>query len=446
MVSAPYSARGEEKLRLIFGQLAALRFRLNSLAFQQGIFVGLALLISATAIVVLAAFTLYPLAFLLIGAVAALACVAGLMLAGRHVWRMHRSAEAVAVLADVRADLKGRLLTLVALRQQTERSPLWPYLVEDATLRREDFTPARIESRRISRTLYALLGAVIVAALVARIPSHHRHPIALAKAGQTAPLTLNLRDLTIEPSDRPVQNGARLSGDPKTMRKLAQMMADADRKERNKDLLSKMMRSAHDLAGNLQDKITGRQPPPLDIRLADNGDSGSNSAPPPAAESNHDHDSPVSNGPRAGDSGNPAQVDQPPARGAQETQPGGNPGSMAMQASPNTPTEAQPQNGTDSHQLADQQPGGNDDAGGASHGSGSDPQGLYGQPDTDTQGDGSFQIAIDARPGSSAHAGDRAFPPKVNAPLNTEQHPDEPIGRTTVPAEDRSTIKRIFER
>lgn len=444
MLSAPYNARGEEKLRLIFGQLAALRFRLNSLAFQQGIFVGLALLIAAAAIVVLAAFTLYPLAFLVIGAAAALACVVGLILAGRHVWRMHRNAEAVAVLADVRADLKGRLLTLVALRQQTEHSPLWPYLVEDATLRREDFSPARIERRRISRTLYALLGALIIAGLVARVPSHHRRPIALAKSGQAAPLTLNLRDLNIEPSDRPVQNGARLSGDAKTMRKLAQMMAEADRKERNKDLLSKMMRSAHDLAGDLQDKITGRQSPPLDIRLADNGDSGSNSAPPPATSNNHN--SPESNGPRAGDSGNSAQVDQPPAHGAGDPQPGGNPSSMAMQAPPNTASEAQPHGGTESHQFADQQPSGSDDAGGASHGAGTDPQDLYGQPDTDAQGDGSFQIAIDARPGSSGHTADRAFPPKVSAPLNTEQHPDEPIGRTAVPAEDRSTIKRIFER
>jgi hypothetical protein len=119
---------------------------------------------------------------------------------------------------------------------------------------------------------------------------------------------------------------------------------------------------------------------------------------------------------------------------------------MAMQAPPNTPNEGQPQSGTDSRPFADQQRSGNHDAGGASHGAGTDPQGLYGQPDTDTQGESSFQIAIDARPGSSGHAADRAFPPKVNAPLNTQQHPDEPIGRTAVPAEDRSTIKRIFER
>ncbi len=441
MLSASYNPRGEEKLRLILGQLAALRSRLNGLAFQQGVFVGLALLISAAAIVMLAAFMLYPLAFLMIGAATTLACLAGLALASRHVWRMHKSAEAVAALADERAGLKGRLLTLVALQKQTARSPLWPYLVEDATLRREDFAPARIERRRISGALYALLVALIAAGLVAPLANHGRRAVALVKRGQ-APLTLNLRDLNIQPSDRLAQNGARLNGDPNTMRKLAQMMANAQRKEQNKDLLSKMMRSAHDLAGNLQDKITGRQSPPLDIRLADNGDSGSDLVPPPA-EGNRNPPEP--NGPRSGDAGSPQQGAQPPARGAEDTQPGGNPSGLAMQAPPNTPNEGQPQSGTDTHPFADQQRRGSD-GGGASHGAGTDPQSLYGPPDTEMKSEGSFQIAIDARPGSAGHAANRAYPPRVNVPLNTEQHPDEPIGRTAVPAEDRSTIKRIFER
>ena len=117
-----------------------------------------------------------------------------------------------------------------------------------------------------------------------------------------------------------------------------------------------------------------------------------------------------------------------------------------MQAPPNASNQGQPQSGADSHSFADQQHNGNDDAGGASHGAGSDPESLYGAPDTDTKSEGSFQIAIDARPGSAGHAANRGYPPKVSAPLNTDQHPDEPIGRTAVPAEDRSTIKRIFER
>jgi hypothetical protein len=436
MLSAPSNPRGEEKLRLILGQLTALRSRLNGLAYQQGIFVGLALLISAAVVVTLAAFMLRPLAFLTLGAVTTLACIAGLTLVGRRVYRMHKSAEAVAALVDERADLKGRVTTLVALQGRGTRSSLWPYLVEDATLRREDFTPARIERHRVSRTVYGLLVALMVAGLVIPFGYHRRTPsrVALAKHSRQS-LTLNLRDLNIQPSDRSAQDSARLSGDPKTMRKLAQMLADAQRKEQNKDLLSKMMRSAHDLAGNLQDKITGRHAPPLDIRLADNG--GSGPAPPAKANSNP----PKSNGPQSGHAG------EPPARGSEDVPQGKTPGGLAMQTPPPTaPTAGQPQDGADSRPFADQQRSGKDDSGSAAHGAGSDPQSLYGKADSDAKGDGSFQIAIDARPGSSGHAANRALPPKVRAPLNDEQHPDEPIGRTAVPAEDRSTIKRIFER
>jgi len=442
MPSVPYNPRGEEKLKLILGQLSALRARLNGLAFQQAVFVGLALVIAAATIIVLAAFTLAPLAFLTIGAVAALICLGGLALAGRHLWRMRRSAEAVAALADKRADLKDRILTLIAVQKQGAHSSLWPYLLEDATLRREDFAPARIERRRISRTLYLLVAALMLAALATPLTRHTRGPVAVAKRGQT-PLTLNLRDLNIQPSDRGSENGARLSGDAKTMRKLAQMMAEAQRKERNKDLLSKMKHSAQNLAGNLQNKITGRQAPPLDIRLADNGAPGSNPATPPESNLNSP---PESNAQQPSDSGSPQSSAQAPAHGSEETQPGGNQSPLAMQAPPNTPDQGQPQGGADSRPFADPQRSGNDDTGGASHGAGTDPQGLYGPPDNDNKSQGSFQIAIDARPGASGHAANRAYPPKVNAPLNPEQHADEPIGRTDVPAEDRSTIKRIFER
>jgi len=440
MLPASYNPRGEEKLKLILGQLTALRSRLNGLAFQQGLFIGLALLVSTAAIVVLMAYVLPALAFLTIGTAVTLACLAGLTLAIRHAWRMYQSAEAVAALADRRAELKGRLQTLVALQKQTARSPLWPYLVEDATLRREEFAPARIERRRVSRTLYALLAALIVAGLVAPVTSRARRPVALAKRGQ-GPLTLNLRDLNIQPSDGSVQNGGRLSGDPRTMRKLAQMLAEAQRKEQHKDLLSKMMRSAHKLAGSLQDKITGQKTPPLDIRLADNGGSGSNPTPPPAEPK---HNPSTSNGQSAA-TGSPQSGAQVPDQGADRTPPGEKSNGLAMRPAPGTPTESQPSSGTDTRPFADQQRSGND-AGGASHGAGTDPEGLYGPPDKQAKAESSFQIAIDARAGSAGHASDRAYPPKVIAPLNTDQHPDEPIGRIAVPASDRNTIKRIFER
>src|SRR5579871_1124090 len=441
MSSAPDSPRGEEKLRLILAQLASLRARINGLAYQQAIFVGLALLIGAGAIIMAGAFVLPPLPFLISGATAAVICFAGLAMAGRHVWRARKDAEAVAALADERAELKGRLLTLTAGHSHGLRSALWPYLLEDAMLRREEFAPARIERHRISRTLYCLIAALALAALATPLARGGRRPAALAKHS-IPPLTLNLRDLNIQPSDRPSSSdNARLSGDAKTMRKLAQMMAEARRKERNKDLLSRMKRSAQDLAGNLQDRITGRKAPPLDIRLADNGPNPSQQ--PPAAPNLGNP--PDSRGPQSDNPGSGKNSNQPPAAGAVETQPGGSQGSLAMQSPPGKP-HAGPQPDTDSRPFVDPQRSGNDDAGGASHGAGTDPEGLYGPPEVDARSEGSFQIAIDARPGASGHAANRAYPPKVNAPLNADQHPDEPISRAAVPAEDRSTIKRIFER
>ncbi len=443
MPSVPQNPRGEEKLKLILGQLSAVRARVNGLAFQQGIFVALALLISAATIILLAAFTLAPLMFLTIAALAALICLAGLALAGRHMWRMSKTAEAVAALTDERAELKDRMLTIIAMHKQSVRSPLWPYLVEDANLKRDEFAPSRIQRRRISRTLYLMVASILLAALASPLMHHAPRPVAVAKHAQ-APLTLNLRDLNIQPSDHPSGNEARLSGDPNTMRKLAQMMAEAQRKERNRNLLSKMKRSAQDLANRLQDKITGRQTPPLDIRLADNGGPSSNPASPPPDQNLNSP--PDANAEQPSGSGSPQSSAQAPAHGSQETQPGGNQSPLAMQAPPNDSAQGKPQPGVDSHPFADQQHSGNDDAGGASHGAGTDPEGLYGPPENDGKSEGSFQIAIDARPGATGHAANRGYPPRVNAPLNPQQHADEPISRTDVPAEDRSTIKRIFER
>jgi hypothetical protein len=38
------------------------------------------------------------------------------------------------------------------------------------------------------------------------------------------------------------------------------------------------------------------------------------------------------------------------------------------------------------------------------------------------------------------------LPPRIRAALNPEQHSDEPIARSQIPAQDRDTIKKVFER
>ncbi|MBF6567896.1 MAG: hypothetical protein IVW54_03350 [Candidatus Binataceae bacterium] len=424
------------------GQLASVRVRLNGLALQAGLFSSLALLLITSATIVFAAYFLMPVAFLAVSAAVTIGCLAGLFFALRNCWRNQRSAEHAAALADERAGMKGRLLTLAALQDQPNRSALWPYLVEDAMLRRDEFTPARIERQRISRWIFPLLASMILALSIAPLLSHRRGPLMLASANHQ-PLTLNLRDLNLDSSDHHASGNARLTGDPATLRKLAQMMAAARRREQNRNLLSKMMKSAHSLAGNLQDRITGRQnPPPMDLRLADNGGHDQNSAPP------EDSNPPpsASNGPKSGDAGNPQDAPKTPATVPENEQQSSTPGSLAMQTPPSLPRAGQPQSGTNARQSANQQRSGGNDSGGASHGGGTDPQGLYGQPDREQKNDGNFQIAINANPGQSGHAGNHSYPPKINAPLNPDQHPDEPVGRAAVPAAERSTIRRIFDR
>ena len=86
--------------------------------------------------------------------------------------------------------------------------------------------------------------------------------------------------------------------------------------------------------------------------------------------------------------------------------------------------------------------------GGAAHGIGADPDSLFGAPTQAKLGTEGFEIAIEARPvdKGAKGAGQAYVPPKVRTPLAANQQPDEPVGRASVPPEDRATIKRVFER
>jgi hypothetical protein len=86
--------------------------------------------------------------------------------------------------------------------------------------------------------------------------------------------------------------------------------------------------------------------------------------------------------------------------------------------------------------------------GGSSHGSGSDPQHLFGRAEEPPLGSEGFEIMIEARPAEHGPKGasQSYLPPKVRAALNSRQYPDEPIARSTVPDEDRTAVKRVFER
>ena len=173
-MSSPHQVRkAEEKLGLIFGRIGSIRTRLNSLAWQRAALRHARLdnrdrrgyrsrgVLSATPDISYAA------------AILGLVAIAGVTNSVRAAWRLHVNRAAAASIADRRADLKGRLETIVEIGQRQKvvklgHSPehllLWSYLIEDTLSRQEEFEPARIEARRISRSIYGFLGALVLAA------------------------------------------------------------------------------------------------------------------------------------------------------------------------------------------------------------------------------------------------------------------------------------------
>jgi hypothetical protein len=146
-MSSPHQSRkAEEKLALILGRIGSIRTRLNSLAWQRATFGVLAWAIAIGAIVVLAAFYLQPLPFLIAAAILGLIAIAGVTSSVRVGWRLHVNRGGAASIADRRADLKGRLETIVEMGQRQKvvklgHSPehllLWSYLIEDTLSRQE---------------------------------------------------------------------------------------------------------------------------------------------------------------------------------------------------------------------------------------------------------------------------------------------------------------------
>lgn len=92
--------------------------------------------------------------------------------------------------------------------------------------------------------------------------------------------------------------------------------------------------------------------------------------------------------------------------------------------------------------------GGQMGTGGSDHGSGSDPRHLYGEAEQPPLGNDTFKIPVEAGPsedGSSSTA-PAAPPQRIKSALNESQAPDQPFERASIPATDRVTIKRVFER
>jgi hypothetical protein len=460
-MSSPHQARrAEEKLALILDRIGSIRMRLNSLAWQRGAFGTLGWTIAIGAIVVLAAFYLTPLTFLIVAATLAMVAVAGIANSLRAAWRAHVNRGAAASIADRRADLKGRLETIVEIVQHRkvikltdpyEQPMLWSYLIEDTLSRQEEFQPRRVEARRVSRSIYGLLGSLALAAaifpLIARL---HGKPFPVS-ANQDE-MTIDLNDLHLRAGDSDSDDGTEVHADAATMRRLEEKMAAEGVTSSGKSSdtpMDKMVNHAKDLAGHLQDKLTGRTSPRprITLKLADNADdmnsldrrnqlnlNAHRKNENPDAHFEHEKNS------NGDDISKPGNQPRPPDQIAQA--PGG---SSPEDTNGGRHADGSDQTADKSAQDSDAEQG---NSGSSSHGVGTDPDTLFGPTSDPKLGGQGFEISIDARsetkgPKASGHA---YLPPKVRTPLNASQHPDEPIARASVPDEDRAAIKRVFER
>jgi hypothetical protein len=440
-----------EKLGLILGRVGSVRMRLNSLAVQHAVFYTLAIVIAASAAIYAGAYLFSPLTFLIFTPLIAIGAALGIVSAIRAGWRMRASAARAAMLADERAELKGRLSTIVALAHNPNHGTLWSYLVEDTLGLKDEFAPRLIERRRISRGIYPLAGAIVLAALALPL-SRLRHASPTLPNGDTvSDLTVDLDDLHLRAAEPGDDSGMQVSADPETLRRLQDKLAreNPGAGDAEGNSLNQLVNRARDMAGNLQSKLTGQQPPShqrLNLRLADNGADRQQDQihRAPDAKKNHrdvagqfKQDQPHSgnelNLPREDDS-RPANKWPSPRSGDNGTELGNG-----------------KNNRTDQDAAIDrsiQQGSENGSNGGEGHGIGADPDSLFGAPAASKLGTEGFEIAIEARPidHGAKGAGHAYVPPKVRTPLNVNQQPDEPVARAAVPAEDRSTIKRVFER
>ena len=441
--------REEQKLWLILFQIKAIRTRLNLLAVQYWLFGTVTVLIGAAVLIFLSAIALNPLIFLTTAILVFIFAAAATVRVARVALRQAANPRRAAAVADDRAALKGRLATVLALAETPPPSSLWPYLVEDTYALRHRFEPSAVEPRWVSRSIFApATVCIIAAALLMAVRFHRRGPDVVAYPTPTE-LTADLGNLDIRPADPSLPANARVYADPATLRQLAAKLAQAEKDETNRDGLSRWMNKARQLAGSLQDQVTGQKPlamPPLTLKLRGEKSppAGDDSGPSPQAgeqAGNHPGAAPIM--PPGSPGADPAAGgdSRPPVTISPEDA-----NRMAQSGLPSLPGDNSP--GSPQDQVGAKVGSGAATEAGSDHSAGADPEHLFGPPSPNQLGSDSFKLTVDARPiDESSSGGAPAYlPPKVRVPLSAQQFPDEPLARTAVPFDDRLTIKRVFER
>ncbi len=292
----------------------------------------------------------------------------------------------------------------------------------------------------------------MLAALAFPISKIKRAPVITPGNGQDD-LTVDLDDLHLRPAEPGDESGMQVTADPATMRRLEDKLAreGAGGADASGNSLNSLMNRARDMAGNLQNKLTGQQAASkqrLNLRLADAGRDH---------DQNEIHRAPDTQKNRHGETAGQFKQDQPKSnhefdlppeddsrQPKSQPSPGGR-GAASIESNAGIDNPNKDDSATD---RSIQQSGENSSNGGEAHGIGADPDSLFGAPATSKLGNEGFEIAIEARPidHGAKGAGHAYVPPKVRTPLSVNQEPDEPVARAAVPADDRTTIKRVFER
>ena len=237
-----------------------MRSRLNFLATQRWVFATLALMSGALGIAFFAAASFAPLTFLIVAALALVIAILGIIRETKLMRARRASPARAATIADDRAQLQGRLATVLAWAEAPQPATLWPYLVEDTYGRRENYEPSRVEPRWLSRAIWPLLASLALVALA--FPAAHlgqglrrsRSSFGGAQPGQTS---ADINDLEIRPADPALQPNAQIYADPATLKKLADKLAAAENEERHRSNLAKMLDKARQFADTFQDKLNG---------------------------------------------------------------------------------------------------------------------------------------------------------------------------------------------
>jgi hypothetical protein len=332
------------------------------------------------------------------------------------------------------------------------RSSLWSYLIEDTYDLRADFEPARIEPRWVSRAIFGFIAALLLAALMFPFTLTHRGAGSRpAMRGRAPEISADIDNLDIRPADPAFEPNTEIYADAATLRKLEDKLARAQGEGDDASAWSRWMDKARTLGSNLQDQVARREPgqhPPVRMRLtAKNGSDRNPSLADSHSSSGYHHDDSRHSG--AGTKNGPDSAGDPNHEPPPNNSTPSQTADQLAQNAPGFPGQPAPDQG----QAGRGDPGqpmndGSGSSAASNHGAGSDPQHLFGPPSSPPLGSNNFKITIDAQPSneSSAPGAPAYIPPKVRVPLNSSQYPDEALARATVPAADRMTIKRVFER